>query len=259
LDTQLLVDATFNGESGWALGGGNVGWAAGVQLRHEEFESDPVASSDLTQFPCPDPSDQVGADGLCPGGVQPTGLFAFLAGASPYSNSQNIFGGFVELQLPVSDTLDVQLAARYEKYPGEIGQTFDPKIAANWQITPTFQVRGSAQTSFKGPTLNQLNNGVATSLQFVAPTGAFKAVDTGGDTDLSPESATSFNLGAIFQQGGFNASIDYYNFEFEDTIIVESQDAIVAGALAALADPTAPQGIVNRLTFDGGAQSAARY
>ncbi len=256
-DTSLLtLDATFAGESGWTLGGGNVGWAAGLQLRHEEYEIDPVDTSDLTQFPCADPNDAIGSDGLCPDGTQPTGLFAFLAGADPYSNSQNIFGGFVELQLPVSDKFDVQLAARYEKYPGEIGQTFDPKIAAKFEVTPNFQIRGSAQTSFKGPTLNQLNSGVGTTLQFVAPTGAFKAVDVGGDPDLSPESATSFNLGAIFQQGGLNASIDYYNFDFEDTIIVESQDAVVAAALAALADPTAPQGILNRLTFDGGTQSA---
>ena len=120
-----------------------------------------------------------------------------------------------------------------------------------FQATDALAFRGSAQTSFKGPTLNQLNPGLATTLQFIAPTGAFKAVDQAGDPDLEPESATSFNLGAIFSAGDFNASIDYYNFDFEDTIIVESQDAVVDAVLAALADPTAPQGIVSRVTFDG--------
>ncbi len=254
----LVLDVVFNGELGWELPGGSVGWAAGGQLRHEEFSVDPVDTSDLSLFPCTDPSvSEVGASGLCPDGSQSTGLFAFLAGAAPYSNNQNIFGGFVEFQLPVSDTVDVQLAGRYEKYPGDIGQTFDPKVAVKWQATDSFAFRGSAQTSFKGPTLNQLNPGSTTTLQFIAPTGAFKAVDQAGDPALEPESATSFNIGAIFSQGGFNASLDYYNFDFEDTIIVESQDDIVAAVLAALADPSLDQGIVGRVTFDGGNQSAA--
>lgn len=254
----LVLDVIFNGQLDWELPGGPVGWASGAQLRHEEFEVDPVDTSDLTMFPCTDPSvSAVGANGLCPDGSQSTGLFAFLAGASPYKNNQNIFGGFLELQLPISDTVDVQLAGRYEKYPGDIGQTFDPKIAVKWQATDSFAFRGSAQTSFKGPTLNQLNPGVGTTLQFIAPTGAFKAVDQAGDPALEPESATSFNVGAIFSQGNFNASVDYYNFDFEDTIIVESQDAIVAAVLEALGNAAAPQGIVGRVTFDGGAQSAA--
>lgn len=257
-ETSLLVlDVIFDGQLGWELPGGPVGWASGLQLRQEEFEVDPVDTSDLTMFPCTDPTvSAVGTDGLCPDGSQSTGLFAFLAGASPYQNDQNIFGAFVELQLPVSDTVDVQLAGRYEQYPGDIGETFDPKIAVKWQATDSFAFRGSAQTSFKGPTLNQLNPGVGTTLQFIAPTGAFKAVDQAGDPELEPESATSFNVGAIFSQGNFNASLDYYNFDFEDTIIVESQDAVVAAVLAALGDAAAPQGIVGRVTFDGGTQSA---
>ncbi|MEO0712951.1 MAG: TonB-dependent receptor [Pseudomonadota bacterium] len=251
-DTRLIVfDAVFSGESSIQLGGGAMSWAAGGQLRHEEFSSDPVDSSDLTLFPCTDPNAALGNDGLCPDGSQSTGLFAFLAGGTPYSNSQNIFGGFVELQLPFSDRLDVQAAVRYEKYPGNIGQTVDPKLAFKFQASDAFAIRGSAQTSFKGPTLNQLDPGLGTTLQFIAPTGAFKAVDQAGDPDLEPESATSFNIGGILQTGNFNASVDYYNFEFSDTIIVESQDAIVDAVLTALADPTAPQGIVNRVTFDG--------
>lgn len=137
---------------------------------------------------------------------------------------------------------------RYEDYGGNIGSTFDPKVAAKWQATDSLSFRGSAQTSFKGPTLNQLD-GAVTTLQFVAPTSAFKAVDQFGNPNLTPESAFSFNLGAIYQQGGFSASIDYYNFDFSDPVIVEDQASIVSAALAAIAAGDTEADILSRITF----------
>ena len=238
----LVVDAIFSGDTSWELGGGTVAWAGGVQLRHETYETDPIDASDLTLNPCPIPGDFSCSNG--------TGPFAFLAGGLPHSDNQNIFGGFVEFQLPVTEDLNVQLATRYEQYGGQVGSTVDPKLAFKWDLGPAFAVRGSAQTSFRGPTLNQLG-GQGTTLQFIAPTGAFKAVDQFGNPNLEPESATSFNLGGLFDNGNFSASIDYYNFDFSDPIIVESHDPIVAAAIVALGDPTAPQGILDRITFDG--------
>ena len=235
-ETSLLVlEAVIDGDTGFELAGGGVSFAAGVQLRQEEFNSTPNTVSDLAITPGP-------------GG---TGPFSFLAGGNKVADEQQILAAFGELQLPVNDMLDVQLAARYESYEGNIGDTFDPKIAAKLALSDNFSLRGSAQTSFRGPTLNQLS-GVGTTLQFIAPTGAFKAVDQFGNADLKPESATSFNLGGIFESGGFYASIDYYNFDFEDPIIVEDQNAIVNAALAALGAGQSG-GIVNRVTFDGAA------
>ncbi|HBF90056.1 MAG TPA: TonB-dependent receptor, partial [Hyphomonas atlantica] len=124
----------------------------------------------------------------------------------------------------------------------------DPKVAAKWQVNDAFSLRGSAQTSFKGPTLNQLAGNV-TTLQFVAPTSAFKAVDQFGNPALSPESAFSFNIGGIYQQGGFSASLDYYNFDFSDPIIVEDQASIVNAALAAIAAGDTDNAILERITF----------
>ncbi|MEO1708542.1 MAG: TonB-dependent receptor, partial [Pseudomonadota bacterium] len=67
----------------------------------------------------------------------------------------------------------------------------------------------------------------------------------------SPESAFSYNLGGLFEVGNFNASIDYYSFDFSDPIIVEDDDSIVDAALAALAAGQTSGGIVDRVTFDG--------
>ena len=177
--TDLLVfDAVFSGESSVQAAGGAVGWAAGAQVRRESYE---VVPNDVTNL----------ATNPGPGG---TGPFSFLAGTNAADEEQTIYALFGELQIPLYDNLDIQVAARYEDYGGEVGSTFDPKVAAKWTVNDNLSLRGSAQTSFRGPTLNQLS-GVVTTLQFVGPTSAFKAVDQAGNPNLSPESAFSFKPG----------------------------------------------------------------
>ncbi len=228
-----VLDAVISGQSNVQAAGGSVGWAAGAQVRHETREGSPTDLTNLNITPGP-------------GG---TGAFSFLAGTVPSDRDQTIYAVFGELQIPLFENVDVQVATRFEDYGGEIGSTFDPKVAAKWQVNDNLALRGSAQTSFKGPTLNQID-GVATTLQFVAPTSAFKAVDQFGNPELSPESAFSFNLGAIYQNGGFSASIDYYNFDFSDPIILEEQANIVNAAIAALGtDTTEDDAVVSRITF----------
>ena len=230
----LVFDATVSGMSGIEAAGGEVGWAAGVQVRREGYETVPNEVTDLTQNPGP-------------GG---TGPFSFLAGTTPFDEEQTIYAAFGELQVPLFEDVDMQFAVRYEDYGGDVGSTFDPKVAAKWQVSPSLALRGSAQSSFRGPTLNQLS-GQVTTLQFVAPTSAFKAVDQFGNSDLNPESAFSFNIGALFDNSnGFTASIDYYNFDFADPIIVEDQASIVSAAIAAINAGNADASIVSRITFN---------
>ncbi len=229
----IVADAVFSGQSNVEASGGTVSWAAGAQIRYEGREVSPTDLTNLNITPGP-------------GG---TGAFSFLAGTVPSDRDQTIFAVFGELQIPLFENLDVQVATRFEDYGGDVGSTFDPKVAAKWQVSDNLALRGSAQTSFKGPTLNQLG-GVATTLQFVAPTSAFKAVDQFGNPDLQPESAFSFNLGALYQNDGFSASLDYYNFDFSDPIILEEQTNIVSAAIAALATPTLDDdAILNRISF----------
>jgi len=252
--SELAVfDLVFSGESALTAPGGNVGWAVGMQVRREEYQVTPSAASDLSVFPCPYIGEQPGPDGLCDspnGRVAPTGPFAFLAGARPFSDEQTIFATFAEFQIPLYENVDIQLAMRYEDYGGSVGSTFDPKIAAKWQVSDNLALRGSAQTSFRGPTLNQLG-GQGTTLQFVGATGAFKAVDTFGNPNANPESAFSYNAGALFERGGFSGSIDFYSIDFTDPIIVESQDDIVANLIESqlfFQDPSNPSvGTITRI------------
>ncbi len=246
-ETNLLVlDLIFTGESGVSAGGGDIAWAAGVQYRRDEYKNAPFNNSNLSIEPCafgiepgedftiPDTPLLNGTGGVVPawtytcGGA---GKFNFLAATQPFDEDQDVYAAFGELSIPFTDSLEVQIAARFEDYGGDVGSTFDPKVAARWDVTDTVTLRGSVSSAFRAPTLNQLG-GEFTSLSFVGVTLAFKAVDTVGNPDLDPESAITTNLGIIWQPNE-NAyfSLDYWNFDFSDPIVLESFNDVVTNCL----------------------------
>ncbi len=219
-ETRLtVVDAVLSTNSlfGWEMNGGSVGFALGAQYREEE--------------------QRVGGNELA---TDPSFPFAFTGPTIPYSASQEIYAVFAEFALPVTEDLEVQAAVRYEDYGGDTGDTVDPKIAARWQVTDTVTLRGSVGTSFRGPSLNQ-KFGRGTGLQFVSPppaevvqanfgddptatfgSGVFARLPTFGNEALQPEESTNFNIGIIVTPtDSLTASIDYFNYKYDDIIISE--------------------------------------
>ncbi len=238
-ETELTVfDAVVSGEFS------NIGWAAGLQAREEAYTSTPFDGSNLLVNPCQSAGEssrwrQRSGGNLsvkCDAGTisdtsddyEGSGRFIFLAGATPFDENQTIGAVFGELRIPLTADLEVQLSARHEDYGGEVGASTDPKLAVRWQASDGLTLRGSASTTFRGPTLNQLG-GRITSLSYVTPTGSFKAVDTSGNPDLDPEKADTLNFGILYDVDGligesdnFNFSVDYWSLAFQDPIIRES-------------------------------------
>ena len=241
-ETELFVaDFVVSGETD-----GGVGWAAGFQYRRDDFSADLLESTDLAQQPCAFGLQNVGDTFTIPeidlgsGNTIPaftytcagTGAFHFLAAGTTEDSDQDVSAVFAELQVPFSDRLEMQLAVRYEDYGGQVGDTLDPKVALRWDVLDTLAIRGSITSSFRGPSLNQLQ-GVDTSLQFVGPTGAFKAIDTFGNAALAPESAITTNYGVIWQPNDtWFISVDYWNFDFDSPIVLENFNDVVAAAAA---------------------------
>lgn len=234
VENRLLVwDAVLSGETDWELPGGKVGFAFGGQARREEYDLDVTSLFDLTVNPCPytDPESITQGFTTSLDCGSPTGLFAFLSGTRPQDLDRTVYGAFAEFALPVTDTIDVQLALRFEDYGDETGSTLDPKIAARWQVNDWLALRGSASTTFRGPPQSALT-GRVTALAFTDPALAFKAWDTVGNPDLDPESALATNIGVLLNLGGFSASIDYWRFDFEDPLQLESGTQIVNAYIA---------------------------
>ncbi len=231
----LVFEAVFNGETNWELGGGNVGWAAGFQSRNEEYDFTVEDIANRAINPCPfvsQASVDLGHTTTLDCGAGGAGRLAFLAATDEESTDRTIYGAFAEFALPVSDTLDIQLAFRYEDYgEDDGGDTFDPKIAVSWAATDLIKVRGSASTTFRGPPGSFLG-GTGTSLQFLAPASAFKAVDTTGNPNLEAETAVALNLGVVFTGENFYGSLDYWSFDFEDPFQTESASQLISAYTA---------------------------
>lgn len=222
--TSLLqLDYSIQGRLG-NFGGGEGSFAAGIQTRENTFELAPNTVSNLNINPCPNPGQTT-----CPA---PTGLFSFLSGANPLNVEQSVTALFFEAALPLQDNLDVQAAIRYEDY-GDVNSV-DPKVSARWEFINNLTLRASAGTTFRGPVPSQSDaNSRITILAFITPASAFKAVDLLGNNNLSPESATTLNLGLVWTPSDTTELVaDYWSFSFTDPIQTENQDQLVAAYVA---------------------------
>ena len=207
------LDGVVTGEIG-NLPGGPAGLAIGAQIRDEEIRSDY--------------SEIANRDG-----------FMFVVGNPDFSSSRQVKAAFVELLMPVSVSLDLQLAARIEAYGGGLDST-DPKVTLLWRPSPFLAVRGSLGTSFRAPSMFQAF-GTQTTLEELAdplfPGGTqFLPVRTQPNLSgkaLRPETADVANLGFTWSPNDtLELGIDYWSFDYTDVIIQQNPQALLDAAAA---------------------------
>lgn len=250
-ETELtVVDAVLNGEMPFALGGDNIGWAVGAQYRDSGYKTSVNDLANTRVTPCIDST--ISSSATC---LAAQGPFGFLAGYTPIDVDQQVWALFGELNVPIIDTLNAQLAVRYEDYGSGVGSTTNPKLAVRWQVIPQLALRGSVGTTFRGPTpINLDTTGSGTSLQAIgAASFASRAVDSFGNANLDPETADTFNAGIVTEIGNFRATLDYWKFKFEDPITSPPFNGIASNVVptnGGLANCSAP--MRDLVTFDGG-------
>lgn len=251
-EEQFVVDLQFAGETNWELGGGAVAYAFGAQYRENDFSSRPLdQATDLNVNPC-----FIEGDLSCVGtATEGVGSLIFLGGTRRSTVGQNVKALFAEVNLPVSDTFEINGAVRFEDYGGSVGSTFNPKAAVRWEATDFLVLRGSVGTTFAGPRAVQVDNNSVTTLAGIqAANNNFKSVDIfGNPTDLGPETAFTYNIGAVVDAGGFTVSADYWSFDFEDRITTTPAQAIASSVVptpGGLANCSAP--LVDLVVFQGG-------
>lgn len=251
-EEQAVVDLIFSGETNFDLGGGPIAYAFGAQYREIDFWSRPLGDeSDLSKNPC-----FIEGDLSCVGtSTEGVGSFIFLGGTNRARVGQNVKALFAEVDVPITDTLEVIGAIRYEDYGGSVGSTVNPKGSVRWEPTDWLVVRGSVGTTFRGPLANQVTDLAVTSLAGLqAANNNFKSVDIfGNPTDLGPETAFTWNVGAVVNYAGFKVSADYWTIDMDDGITTTPGQAIAShvvptpGGLADCSDEFA-----DLVTFQGG-------
>ena len=222
--TDLFVaDATLSGN----LVENVADFAVGYQYRGMNADGNPNDPGDVTVNPC-----TVAGDLGCAAGVR-FGPYLFTNVHRPYAADQQVQRLFGELALGIGPRVDMQLAANYEFYniAGRTVDSFDPKVGWRIQVAEnlnySLSLRGSVQTTFRTPSLDDLNTSPLTTLEWISETGAYQAVDRFGRPDLEPERAFTYNAGAVlFLAGGLEATVDYWHYDFENVIGSMPYDAV---------------------------------
>ena len=141
---------------------------------------------------------------------------------------KSIYG---ELNIPVVKNLEAQLALRYDHYD-DVGGATSPKIALSYRPVESLLLRGSATSTFRAPTLQQLNMADRSTYYFYndwvrcKPMGIEGSECTGrvdlnsrSNPELKPETSDNLTLGFVFQPvKDFSVSVDWYQIKQENAI-----------------------------------------
>ncbi len=252
-EEQFVVDAVLSGGTGIELPGGEVAFAVGAQYRKDNFITRPLNDlSNLNINPCFKEGD-VSCVGTATDGVGP---FIFLGGTRPANLDQSVRAVFTEVKLPVLDNLELTGALRYEDYGSPIGSTFNPKGSFRFQPTPWLTFRGSIGTTFRGPLSSNVDpNGVVALQGLTAAGGNYKSVDIFGNPNLKPETALTYNVGAVIKTSGLTLSADFWTYDFKDQIVTTPADAIASlvgnGQTSGTAPVDCSSPLAGLITFSG--------
>ncbi len=246
--SQWVGDLVLSGSTGIELSGGDVGFALGAQYRADSYARTYGATNNLDVYPCA--GSMLNPAATC---SPETGPIGFLGSNRDVDVNEDVWALFAELQIPITERIQAQLSARYEDYGGTVGATFDPQARVRIELTDWLALRGGVGTTFRGPPPQNLYSDLVI-LTFIG--GAFRAVDVLGDRELEPESATTYNAGVIVDSGGFQASADYWRYDFDGPIEAEPVSGMVSAMFGASGTANcgnpAYAGLQARFTFSGG-------
>lgn len=205
--------------------GSPVNLAFGAEYRAENFRAVAGEPSSYAFGGVPI-LDGPNAGKTAPAGAQP------VPGSSPeeeVDGGRNNIAVYAELEKEWAGALLTSVAARYEDY-SDFGSTTDFRFAARLSITDSVNLRGSVGTSFRAPALPQqlfqrseisFAGGVPTATRIVSTTDRLAPLI--GASPLTPEEATTISFGGTYSRGRLSASLDLYQIDLNDRIVLSSQ------------------------------------
>ncbi len=250
--TLTMADLRASRSRLFALPGGDVGLALGVEVRRETQRDDRDAA----------------VDGSSPFVDLVTGQIT-ISDAAAVSDNPDTYGkrtvsaGYAELAVPVVSEemgiplvrrLDLQLAGRFEHY-SDFGSVARPKVAAAWDVIDGIRLRGSYSKGFRAPNLEQVNAveyaRLSTTQDFIrceADLRAGRITSFGGcgnnvgysrrvsgNPDLQPEKSTNYNLGTVLEAkflprdiGKVTVTADYWSIRQKGIVGILGNDTAIA-------------------------------
>ncbi len=209
VSTLASVDLKFSNAELFKLSSGSVGAAFGLEYRRETIDDKPDDNSAIGNI--------VGS------------------GGTSSNASRKVNAAYVEVNIPVSKTLELQLAERYDNY-NDFGGAFNPKVALRWQPITSLLVRGSYSTAFRAPSLVQSYTGGTVGFSSLQDTPYCKANNiavceemqypsvSGGNPQLKPETSYNTSWGVVFEPVKWaSMSLDVYRINKYNVIDSNTQ------------------------------------
>ena len=200
---------------------GPVNVAFGFEYRDETFKitnGDPNSFYIDQEYGLPEQGFGVGSNGFA--GFQP---------GDAGSHKSSAIAAYIDLESNVTERLLVGAALRYEDYK-EFGDTLDGKLALRVQVTDAFALRGAVSTGFRVPTAGQANlrnvttefdMGRLADIATLPPTNP--VAQQKGARALTPEESVNITVGAVFNAGPVDVTVDYYNIKIKDRVAFTSR------------------------------------
>jgi iron complex outermembrane receptor protein len=167
--------------------------------------------------------------GVCtfPGRVAGAGAAGFAGLATATDESRNSGAIYAEVDADPVENLTVQVAGRFENF-SDFGKTTNGKLAARYEFTPGYAVRGSISSGFRAPSLQQqfFTNSATQFLSGVAVEISTVPVESPvaqalGAKPLKPEKSLNWSFGAALNpMRGLSLTADYYNIQIDDRIVL---------------------------------------
>ncbi len=214
-DRRWSVDAHASHPLGDAFNSGTPATLAlGLSVNGERFTNATTPYNDLTKA----------ATGLTDSNVE---------------GSRRVQAAFVELDVPIAKSLDLDISDRYDRY-SDFGTTNNPKLSVRYQPLDFVTFRGTASTGFRAPTLYNLfappflaassSGTIGQGNPFCQP-GSYNTEFTpnvcqsqgiglfGGNRQLTPETSQNFDLGVIVSPvEDLGITLDYYRILLRNRI-----------------------------------------
>jgi iron complex outermembrane recepter protein len=205
------------------LGGGSLGLATGIDVRHEEQDD-------------PDLNPGLAAQGL---------------GIAHVKGDRTVSGAYVELDAPFLESLEVDVSGRYDHY-SDFGNNFSPKIGIKWKPIDELAFRGTFSKGFRAPSFAENGSSEAEGFATYTPPTDFQAAHgnsgyvqpyglgflTRANPDIKPERSKSWTFGVLYQPTpDLSASLDYYRIRKTGVIAQQSASAVLDAYYAGLPLP----------------------
>jgi len=155
----------------------------------------------------------------------------------PIDHSRTQYAVFGELNVPIVQNLEGNVAVRYDHYD-DFGSTTNPKASLRWQPVRQLLLRGSWGTGFLAPSLYELFNpqtpglsqaGVSDPKRCPNPADPNAANNPdcntqytatfGGNPQLKPEKSEQTTIGFVWEPvAGTSLGIDWYHLDLKDLV-----------------------------------------